>query len=325
MKESIKQKSNKKVSIVIPIYNNAPSIGELWYKLREELANFPKWKFQVIMVDDGSSDNSWQEIVKLSGETVLAVKLSRNFGQLGALKAGYSIATGDAVISISADLQDPLYLVTEMINGFKEGFDLVICERTSRNDSFFAAITSKIAYFFLRWENPQIPKGGFDVFLFSRRVKEQMDTLNGRFNFLQGDLLSFGYKYKSIPYHRKNRKYGKSGYNFRKRFRNFQDAILDSNYTLIRLLSNIGYLASIVGLILGLIVFIGKILGRMNVEGYALIACSVLFIGGIQITLTGLLGQYIWRIYDTLRNRQPFVIEDIVDESQDRKTRDIKV
>ena len=313
MRSSAGSEWTPSISIVIPIFNNGPSISELWQNLKGEISKFPGLDFEAILVDDGSTDDSWEAIQQLSGIPKIAVKLSKNFGQLGAMKAGYSVANGDSIISISADLQDPLYLISEMIIGREEGFQLVICERTSRDDSFWSKVTSKVAYYFLRRDNPLIPKGGFDVFLFSKKIRDQMLTLEGRFNFLQGDLLSFGYKYKSIPYHREQRKYGKSGYTFRKRFRNFQDALLDSNYTLIGFVTSIGFMASSVGFLLGILVFIGKVLGRIKIEGYTLVACSVLFIGGLQIMLTGILGQYIWRIYDSSRNRQPFVIDEMTE------------
>jgi glycosyltransferase involved in cell wall biosynthesis len=299
------------VSLVIPVFNNKESIRELWNLINIELENFPGLESEVIFVDDGSTDESWGEIQNLPGRNRIGVKLSKNFGQLGAMKAGYSVARGKFIISISADLQDPTSLITDMIKATLEGFDLVICARASRNDGLLARFTSKVAYFFLTRDNPKIPKGGFDVFLFTKELRDQMQALKGRFNFLQGDLLYFGNEYKTIYYHRNNRKYGKSGYTFRKRWRNFQDAILDSNYTLIRFLSTFGFFVSFIGFLLGLIVFLGKILGRVSIDGYALIVCSVLFIGGIQIVLTGLLGQYIWRIYDAARDRPAFVIQKV--------------
>jgi len=299
------------ISLVVPVFNNAESIPELWESIHSQLLNFKNIESEIIFVDDGSSDESWTEILKLSGNNRIGVKLSKNFGQLGAMKAGYKVAQGKFIISISADLQDPPTLIREMIEACIEGYELVLCARTSRDDSWLAKFTSKIAYFFLTRENPKIPKGGFDVFLFSSNLRDQMLSLKGRFNFLQGDLLYFGYEYKTIYYHREKRKYGKSGYTFKKRLQNFQDAVLDSNYTLIKYLSTFGFLVSLLGFILGLIVLMGKVLGRITVDGYALVTCSVLFIGGIQIVLTGLLGQYIWRIYDAARDRPAFVIQKI--------------
>jgi glycosyltransferase involved in cell wall biosynthesis len=311
---SLDQRNEIDVSIVLPIYNNAESLPILISEIKNEMSlNFPQLSFEVVLVDDGSTDMSWNVISSYSEETsIVGIKLSRNFGQLGAMKAGYSNATGRCLISMSADLQDPTTLITGMIESWQAGYELVLCERLSREDKKFIKLTSKIAYYLLSRELSEIPRGGFDVFLFSAALRDDILSLKGRYNFLQGDLLFFGYKFEVIKYHRQKRPYGKSGYTFKKRFKNFQDALLDSNYTLIDFFFKVGSFISFAGFALGLIIFIGKILGKAPFNGFTLIACSILFIGGIQIMLTGLIGQYIARIYDSSRGKPAFHIERIL-------------
>lgn len=301
------------VSIVVPIYNNADSLQIFISQIQNEMSqNNPELSYELVLVDDGSTDMSWATIASVHNNlNITAIKLTRNFGQLGAMKAGYLNANGRCLISISADLQDPVELITTMINSWLRGFELVLCERTSRDDSNFVKFTSKFAYFLLAKEISEIPRGGFDVFLFSATLRDSILKLKGRFNFLQGDLLYFGYKFDTISYHRKKRPLGKSGYNFKKRFRNFQDALLDSNYSLIDFFMRVGSAISLLGFVLGFIILLGKVLGKSPFNGFTLIACSILFIGGVQITLTGLVGQYIARIYDTAREKPAFYIEKI--------------
>jgi dolichol-phosphate mannosyltransferase len=301
------------VSIVIPIFNNAESLPILVNEIKNEMVqNNPNLSYELVLVDDGSEDSSWKVISSnWTGVNIVAIKLTRNFGQLGAMKAGYQNANGLCLISISADLQDPTELVTRMIQSWKSGHELVLCERSSRDDKKFIKITSKFAYFLLSKEISKIPRGGFDVFLFSAKLRDVVMNLKGRFNFLQGDLLYFGYEFEVISYHRGKRPFGKSGYNFGKRLRNFQDAILDSNYTLINFIMRIGGFLSIAGFILGSLLIISKFLGETPFAGFTLISSSILFIGGIQITLMGLIGQYVSRIYDATREKPAFHIKEI--------------
>jgi len=301
------------LSIVIPVYNNADSLEILLSNIKSEMiSKNPGIQYEVILVDDGSLDKSWQIMSSgYKGLRIRAVKLTRNFGQLGAMKAGYEQASGKCLISISADLQDPVYLISKMLLSWSNGYDLVLCARSSRDDNKFIKFSSKLAYFILSREVKNIPSGGFDVFLFSKHIRDNLMNLKGRFNFLQGDLLSFGYKFETIEYHREKRPFGKSGYTFRKRFRNFQDALFDSNYSLINFFMKVGSIISFIGFILGFIILIGKVFGKAPYSGFTLIACSILFIGGIQITLTALVGQYVYRIYDAARQRPSFHIEKI--------------
>jgi dolichol-phosphate mannosyltransferase len=310
----IQVNSHIDISIVVPIYNNEESISILISQIQEEmLHNYPNFSYEVILVDDGSEDASWQEMIKFrENMNVVAIRFTRNFGQLGAMKAGYDNAKGRCIISISGDLQDPTSLITEMIRSWQRGFELVLCERVSREDNIAAKLTSRLAYFFLTLDIKEMPKGGFDVFLFSSNLRNNIMNLVGRFNFIQGDLLYFGHKFEVIPYHRVRRVFGKSGYTFKKRLQNFLDAIIDSNYTVINFFMFAGIVISTLSFLLGSTVLLGNVLERTPFKGFILLACSTLFIGGIQLILTSLVGQYVWRIYDAIRRKPPYHIEEII-------------
>ena len=302
----------KRIDVVIPVYNNAESIPIVAEEINSY--NNRNRKYRIFFVDDGSVDESWEtisDLVRNRDSNVVGVKLAKNFGQLAAMKAGYNLASGDAVISISADLQDPSDLVLKMTEEWEAGSALVVCARKNRQDDFLIRVTSAVAYKILGMEVPGIPKGGFDTFLMDRRVYEQLNELKGRFNFLQADVLSFGFAPKIIDYERISRPYGKSGYNFRKRFGNFVHGLIDSSYIFIRWTTRLGFIVTFIGLALACILIIAKIEGDAPFDGFTLIACSILIIGGVQISLTGILGSYIWRIYDAIRERPSSVIEKI--------------
>ena len=161
------------VSVVIPVFRNAESLRQLYAELVAVAAGrFPACGLEIVFVDDGSDDDSWAVISALheaDPERVSAHRLSRNFGQLSAMVAGYRLARGDAVVSISADLQDPTELIGDMVERWLAGDDIVIANRAGRSDGRFSSTTSRLAYWYARRSTPAIPEGGFDYFLMSRR------------------------------------------------------------------------------------------------------------------------------------------------------------
>ena len=171
---------------------------------------------------------------------VKAITFTRNFGQMAAMLAGFSEATGDAVINISADLQDPIELIPQMVGKWRNGSEIVICHRTDRSDSLLSKIFSRTAYSILRISLPQIPPGGFDFVLMDRKVMNSFNSIDVRHRFFQGDLLWTGYRTSFMPYARLKRTIGKSQYNFGKKLKNFLDAILDASYLPIRFISLLG-------------------------------------------------------------------------------------
>jgi dolichol-phosphate mannosyltransferase len=304
----------KSVSIVVPVYCNEESLEILFNELQDEQNKNFNYVFEYIFVDDGSHDASLEKLLNIKnqlGNCLMVVQLSRNFGQLAAMKAGYSISSGDLVISISADLQDPTDLISLMLKKYEEGFDIVACNRIGRSDSLLSRLTSKLGYAILRNRVKNIPHGGFDVFLFSSQVRSNLMALRGRFSFLQGDLLNLGFSIGFVGYHRKSRPFGKSGYNFSKRFQNFVDAVIDTSYKLIQNSIKTGIIFAGFGFVIAFTVIYGKFIGRDPFNGFALLASAIFIIGGTQIILIGLVGEYIWRVYDLSRNKPQFVIKQI--------------
>jgi len=197
-----------KISFVVAVYQNAGAISATYDKLTGLFAQELKEQtYEIVFVNDGSTDGSWDEILskRAVDDWVVAINFTRNFGQMAAMIAGFKAATGDAIINISADIQDPVELIPQMAREWQNGSETVICYRTDRADGFSAKLFSRMAYGVIRMSLPQIPEGGFDFVLMDRRVLDVFNSIDVRHRFFQGDLLWAGFKTTLIPYVRLKR------------------------------------------------------------------------------------------------------------------------
>jgi glycosyltransferase involved in cell wall biosynthesis len=302
-----------KISFVIAVYHNEGAITKTYENLNtlflEELTDY---EFEIVFVDDGSKDGSLKEILSLKklDPRVKVITFTRNFGQMAAMLAGFKEANGDAVINISADLQDPVDLVSDMLDRWKDGAETVICYRSDRSDSFLSKLFSRLAYGFLRISLPQIPPGGFDFVLMDRKVIDVFNSIDVRHRFFQGDLLWTGFRTSLIPYVRLKRTIGKSQYNFGKRLKNFLDAVLDISYLPIRFISFMGIITSMAGLIYSISIIFSWLRGETPFDGWAPIMITILLIGGLIMLMLGIIGEYVWRINEEVRKRPNYVVRD---------------
>ena len=308
-----------RLSVVIPIYKNSTGLRELNEKLVARESEFSKlgFDFETIFVVDGSPDDSFTVLSELKGSgltpaNTLIIKLSRNFGQVPALLAGLELAEGDCTICYSADMQDPSELFMPMFEYFKKGNEIVIATRESRSDGFLWDLTSKVGYYLLRSEVPSIPKGGFDFFLVGRKSKNLLLQRNGSKRFLQGDLINLGFSPIEIKYNRVKRKYGKSSYSLRKRVSIFSDAFYDSSDMPIKVATKFGFGIAGLGFVSTMYVLFGFFSGKQPFNGFAALACGILILGGMQLAIIGIIGEYIYRTYDIARNRPHFAVEKVV-------------
>ena len=241
---------------------------------------------------------------------IVAIKLSRNFGQLAAMIAGWESASGDAVINISADLQDPPDLISVLIEEWIMGSDLVIGIRKDRNDKLTSRFTSALTNRIIKASYPDMPDTWFDYTLMSRRVLDVVTSMEGRFRFSQGDMLYAGFKKSYVPYTRAKRPFGKSGYNFWKRVKNFTDSVLDSSYLLIQFFTKLGFFFSLASIIYASWIVIARICNWIPSTGWAPIMIVLLVTTGIMMIMLGIIAEYLWRIYDSTRNKPVYVIEE---------------
>ncbi|MGE8449157.1 MAG: glycosyltransferase family 2 protein [Pseudomonadales bacterium] len=298
---------------MIPVYQNEGALTETHRKIqtvfRDELSHL---RYEIVFVDDGSTDGSLREIrqLKEQDDNIVALTFTRNFGQMAAMLAGFKEATGDAVISISADLQDPVELIPQMIKKWQEGAETVICYRTDRSDTFTSKLFSRLAYGVLRIALPQIPPGGFDFVLMDRKVMDAFNAIDVRHRFFQGDLLWTGYRTCFIPYTRLKRTIGKSQYNFAKKLKNFLDALLDASYLPIRFISLTGIVTSLLGVLYSLSIIVSWARGETPFDGWAPIMIAILMVGGLIMVMLGVIGEYVWRINEEVRKRPNYLIRE---------------
>lgn len=301
------------VSIVVPVFNNEESLVSLANQLLDVFKPIShRYKLDTVFVEDGSTDCSWDVLESICNEypgSFRAIKLSRNFGQLAAIIAGWDHVNGDAVINMSADLQDPPQLISNLIVEWQRGSDVVIGIRESRGDPFFERLTSKLAHKLLSYGIPDFPESYFDYTLISNRVLTVVKSFGGRHRFPQGEMLFAGFRRSEIPYVRAKRPFGKSGYNFWKRLKNFSDAILDSSYLLVQSFTRIGVVISLLSFLYAFWIVLARLIGLLESTGWAPIMVTLLFFSGLQVTILGIVAEYIWRIYDGSRTKPSYVID----------------
>jgi dolichol-phosphate mannosyltransferase len=219
------------VSIIIPVYYNELSIESTFNLIKTEvITKYSEKKFEIIMIDDGSKDNSFyvmQKIFDLNPDLVRLVKFTRNFGQVPAIYCGYQIARGKYITTISADLQDPPSLICDMINILETtDFDIVCCNRIDREEGFVRKLTSRLFYYLIKKLSfKNMPLGGFDFVSISSRVRDVLLRNKESNPFWQGQILWTGFKIHFIPYVRQKREHGKSKWTFSKKLKYLIDGV----------------------------------------------------------------------------------------------------
>ena len=299
------------ISICFAVYQNEGSLTLLYDKIVRELeTNFPQHGFELLFVNDGSKDNSLNELLQIKKTTgddrIKIISFSRNFGQMAAILAGWHHAKGDAVINMAADLQDPPEQCVLMIKEWERGNDIVISYRNSHNTSIINKITSRIAYKLLL---PTVPSGGFDFVLLGRNAMDAVNSVRERNRVYQYDILWAGFNVKFIPYDKLRRPIGKSQYGLVKRFGNFMIAFISVSYLPLRLMTFSGFSFALAGFLYSISIIRAYFLHGTPFQGWAPIMILLLVIGGLIMVMLGVLGEYIWRIYDEVKQRPNYVIK----------------
>jgi dolichol-phosphate mannosyltransferase len=300
-----------KLSFLIPVFRNEGSIIPTYQRLKELILHLHH-DYEFVFVNDGSDDNSQEELLSLyeKDSRVKVLSFSRNFGQVAAIIAGLKETTGDAVISMSADLQEPIALIESMIVKWQLGNEIVICHRIDREDSFIANNASKLFYKMMQYVNPKMPKGGFDFLLIDKKAVEVLNQIDERNRFFQGDILWLGYNVAFIPYSRLKRTIGKSQWTLSKKLKYFIDGLLNTSYIPIRLISLLGIIFSLFGFMYAIDIAYNRFINNTPFNGWAPIMILILIIGGLIMLMLGVIGEYVWRTYDETRKRPLYIIKD---------------
>lgn len=311
---------NPRYSLVVPIYKNEGSIPALFDRL-SELRSTLGGSLETILVIDGSPDASLQLTKKFLGNSSLCgtiISLTRNFGAWSAIRAGLAQARGDFISVMAADLQEPTDLVTSLFRAVScEGSDVAVGARVGREDSFGVRLTSA-AYWrvFRKLVNEEFPPGGVDMFACSRRALEGLLELDERESSLIGLLYWMGYRATVIPYKRQERKSGKSAWTFAARLRYAADGLFSFTAVPMRILGIAGLVGFLIGILMAAWTLLAKVLGLLQVPGYATTTILITLFGGIQLAGLSLLGEYLWRVLENTR-RRPFYIIDSISSNGD--------
>ena len=304
-------------SIVVPVYHNASSLGDLLAALQAVADKNPEDDFEFIFVDDGSADDSFTVLEKLADREprMKVVKLSRNFGSNPAITAGMSQAAGDAVAAIAADLQDPPALLHDMIELWRGDRKVVIAARRGRQDPFPTSLLSDVFYrLFRRYAIKTMPERGFDFFLIDRQVCALINDIQENNAYLMGLILWLGFNPYVLYYDREARKqeYGQSMWSLKRKLKYFVDSFVAFSYFPIRLASALGLLFSLLGLLYALWIIYARLALGIETEGWASLMIVVLIAAGVQMLILGIVGEYMWRSLDETRRRPRFIIEKII-------------
>ena len=300
-----------KLSFVIPVFRNEGSITPTYEKITG-LMHKLSLDYEFVFVNDGSDATSMQELTALheNDSKVKVLSFSRNFGQVPAIIAGMKEVTGAAAVSMSADLQEPIELIENMISKWQSGNEIVIGHRVDREDSFIANKASAVFYSLMKYVNPKMPKGGFDFLLIDQKAIAVFNQIDERNRFFQGDILWLGFSVAFIPYSRLKRTIGKSQWTLSKKLKYFIDGLLNTSYIPIRLMSLLGIIISFFGFLYAIVIAYNRFINNTPFEGWAPIMILILIIGGLIMLMLGIIGEYVWRTYDETRKRPLYIIKD---------------
>jgi polyisoprenyl-phosphate glycosyltransferase len=310
--------SNYQLSIVIPIYNEERVLAALFFELERvcETVLKPHGPIEIVLINDGSKDNSWEMI---SAEchrlpNCVGVNLSRNFGHQIALAAGLEVARGEVVVSLDADLQDPPAVILEMLDAHQQGYDVVYATRRKRGrEAFSKRITACLFYFLIeKLSGLSIPRNTGDFRLLSRRALTELSRLRETHRFLRGLVPWLGFPQIQIYYDRADRVAGDTHYPFREMLRFAFDGIASMSIRPLRLAYVLSLLlfAVFVGYIV-YVLFDHFVRGAELVPGWTSIMSAITIFGTIQLLLFGVFGEYLGRIYEQAKNRPLYIIQEI--------------
>jgi polyisoprenyl-phosphate glycosyltransferase len=300
------------ISLIVPCWNEEQMVA-LFLSETSEVIKDVEADFEFIFIDDGSTDNTYTELKMLadSDKRVRVLQLSRNFGSFPAVTAGLSHATGDAVICMAADLQDPPSLIPKLINSWQEGHDIVWAAIDGRGDSFLQTFISGLFYSTIRRiALHNMPPRGMNVGLFSRRVIDIYNALPERDSIPFFTILKLGFPQDQISYDRQARRAGTSGWSFWKRVRSAVDVVVTFSYAPVRLISTVGFLAAIFGTLYALVIVVQSVLFGIEVSGWSSLMVVLLLVSGIQMVTLGFIAEYLWRQSKQIRREPRYIIMD---------------
>jgi polyisoprenyl-phosphate glycosyltransferase len=301
-------------SLVIPVYGNRETVEPLVDAV-EEIRDRTVGGLEVIFVVDGSPDDSRDRLVRALGNGRVharVVEHSRNFGSFAAIRTGMSLAHGEFIAVMAADLQEPPELVIEFLNRLHGGeVDVVAGERASRDDSG-DAFSNLYWLLYRRFVMSEIPAGGADVFACTANVRDVICSLEHVHTSLITQLFWIGFRRQLVPYDRRKSS-GESGWTLRRKLRYLSDSVFAFTDLPVRMLWLVGLLGMAVGVILAVAVVAARVAGAVSVPGYTATILVIIFFGSFNMIGLGIIGSYVWRAYDTVKGRPGAIVRDVLE------------
>ncbi len=310
---------NKLISYIFPIYNESGNIELLYQTITDLLKQNQKYNYELIFINDGSRDDSLDKLVALQhhDKRITIIDFARNFGHQIAVTAGLDQAAGDAVIIMDSDMQDPPKVSFELIKKWEEGYDVVYAQRRTRKDTAFKKLSADLYYRTLqKVADINIPRNTGDFRLIDRKVVNELKRFKEHNRFLRGMVSFVGFKQVAVQFDRDERNAGETGYPLKKMIKFAADGIFSFSTAPLKLISNVGYLIAGISF-LGILYAIAIKVSGTVVPGWTFIVTSVLFIGGIQLIMLGVLGSYIGRIYTEAQDRPLYMVNTIYTSKSD--------
>ncbi len=306
-------------SIVMPILNEEENIFPAYQKIVSLMEKFG-YSWELICIDDGSNDLSYEKIKEIASidQRVKAIQFSRNFGAHAALTAGLSQSKGDAAFFVGADLQEPIEYLPDFVEKWKNGFHIIWGVRSSRDDPYVTKFFANIFHtFFYKWGMlKNLPKQSSFIFI-DRKVIDALELFPERNRMLGGIIAWMGFKqaHISCPYGKRER--GISKWTFRKKIELSIDAFTSFSHAPIRLVSLVGFIISTFSFIYCVYIIFSALVYGTTAVGYPSLMAAILFLSGLQLVVTGLIGEYIWRNLDETRHRPLYIVSDSLGFSDD--------
>jgi glycosyltransferase involved in cell wall biosynthesis len=300
------------ISIIFPIFNEEDNLSALYQRLDAVAKKTPDHDFEFVFVDDCSEDktpNILQDMATID-KRIKIIRFARNCGSHAAVAAGLHFCRGDAAIMLAADLQDPPEIIPPLLKEWKKGYKVVWGVRDKREgENFLTLACSRIFYFLMNLlSDITQPPTGADVFLIDSAVIQSFRKTNEKNTSIYMLIAWLGFSQTSVQYDKEIRHSGSSKWTASKRLKLFFDSLISFSYVPLRSMSLLGGICSLLGLLYGVVVLINAIAGN-PVKGWSSLTIIVLLIGGFQMIMLGMLGEYLWRAYDETRGRPRYVIE----------------
>src|SRR5574338_210796 len=310
------------LSVVIPLYNEEATVDELRRRLGEVLDRVEP-DYEVLLVNDGSRDGTAEALKRIAqaGSRWRAIHFSRNFGHQAAVAAGLRFATGQAVVVMDADLQDPPELLERMLARWREGFEVVYAQRVGRErEGPLKRGLAWLYYRVLRAVSPvDIPTDTGDFCLMDRKVVDQLIALPERNRYIRGLRAWVGFRQTSVQFERAPRFAGEPKYTFRKSLGLGVNGIISFSKAPLRLATWLGMLVSLMSFVLVIVFVIEKLTRGFDIRGWASTVVIILFLGGVQLLTIGIIGEYLSRIYDEVKQRPLYVVRETDNTAGDRR------